>query len=118
MNETAGQSLVEILNKEHGPDRALFLLCNVESEEEIKGNMHTQQNVNGGGKGVCVFCFPSNTCRFSLFQSVNFSRTHQLESQYEQLSAAGAPDHEKLLALHVGVNEPSELYQSTGVLLM
>lgn len=54
MNETAGQSLVETLNKEHGPDRALFLLCNVESEEEIKGNMHTQQNVNGGGKGVCV----------------------------------------------------------------
>lgn len=53
MNETAGQSLVETLNKEHGPDRALFLLCNVESEEEIKGNMHTQQNVNGGGKGVC-----------------------------------------------------------------
>lgn len=115
MNETAGQSLVETLNKEHGPDRALFLLCNVESEEEIKGNMHTQQNVNGE---ACVFCFPSNTCRFSLFQSVNFSRTHQLESQYEQLSAAGAPDHEKLLALHVGVNEPSELYQSTGVLLM
>ncbi|XP_013770164.1 15-hydroxyprostaglandin dehydrogenase [NAD(+)]-like isoform X2 [Pundamilia nyererei] len=36
MNETAGQSLVETLNKEHGPDRALFLLCNVESEEEIK----------------------------------------------------------------------------------
>lgn len=52
MNETAGQSLVETLNKEHGPDRALFLLCNVESEEEIKGNMHTQQNVNGGTKGV------------------------------------------------------------------
>lgn len=47
-------SLVETLNKEHGPDRALFLLCNVESEEEIKGNMHTQQNVNGGGRGVCV----------------------------------------------------------------
>lgn len=44
MNETAGQSLVESLNKEHGPDRALFLLCNVESEEEIKGNMHTQEN--------------------------------------------------------------------------
>lgn len=39
---------------------------------------------------------------------MNFSRPHQLESQYEQLSAAGAPDHETLLAAHVGVNEPPE----------
>lgn len=55
MNEAAGQSLVETLNKEHGPDRVLFLLCNVESGEEIKGNMHTPQNVNVGAKAwMCL----------------------------------------------------------------
>lgn len=45
MNEAAGQSLVETLTKEHGLDRVMFLLCNVESEEEIKGNKQAQQCV-------------------------------------------------------------------------
>ncbi|XP_004561840.3 15-hydroxyprostaglandin dehydrogenase [NAD(+)] [Maylandia zebra] len=48
MNETAGQSLVETLNKEHGPDRALFLLCNVESEEEIKAAFQKTVETFGG----------------------------------------------------------------------
>uniref|UniRef100_I3KL42 15-hydroxyprostaglandin dehydrogenase [NAD(+)] n=1 Tax=Oreochromis niloticus TaxID=8128 RepID=I3KL42_ORENI len=48
MNEAAGQSLVETLNKEHGPDRVLFLLCNVESGEEIKAAFQKTVETFGG----------------------------------------------------------------------
>ena len=40
VNETAAESLMETLQKQHGPGRALYVNCNVESEEQIKGNTH------------------------------------------------------------------------------
>lgn len=37
VNESAGRTLVEVLGKQFGPERILFLCCDVESEEKIKG---------------------------------------------------------------------------------
>lgn len=37
VNEIAGRSLLEILEKQFGSDRVLFLSCDVESEEKLKG---------------------------------------------------------------------------------
>ncbi|KAM6907464.1 15-hydroxyprostaglandin dehydrogenase [NAD(+)] [Xenentodon cancila] len=36
VNETAGHSLEEALNKQHGSGKTLFLKCDVESDEQIK----------------------------------------------------------------------------------
>lgn len=36
VNKVEGENLVKDLNKEYGADRALFLSCNVESDEEFK----------------------------------------------------------------------------------
>uniref|UniRef100_G3N9A5 15-hydroxyprostaglandin dehydrogenase n=1 Tax=Gasterosteus aculeatus aculeatus TaxID=481459 RepID=G3N9A5_GASAC len=38
VNEAAGKSLKEVLDKQHGPERTLFLSCDVESEEQIRAN--------------------------------------------------------------------------------
>ncbi len=40
VNENVGKALKESLDKENGPDKTLFMICNVESEEQIKGNTH------------------------------------------------------------------------------
>lgn len=37
VNESAGRTLVEVLERQFGPERVLFLCCDVESEEKIKG---------------------------------------------------------------------------------
>ncbi|XP_077963178.1 15-hydroxyprostaglandin dehydrogenase [NAD(+)] isoform X1 [Gasterosteus aculeatus] len=37
VNETAGRSLKEVLDREYPPERTLFLSCDVKSEEQIKG---------------------------------------------------------------------------------
>lgn len=37
VNESAGRSLVGVLEKEFGPGRVLFLSCDVESEEKLRG---------------------------------------------------------------------------------
>lgn len=37
VNESAGRTLVEVLGKQFGPERTLFMCCDVESEEKIKG---------------------------------------------------------------------------------
>ncbi|XP_061660336.1 15-hydroxyprostaglandin dehydrogenase [NAD(+)] isoform X2 [Syngnathoides biaculeatus] len=37
VNESAGKSLMEALNKEKGQDSALFLSCDVQLEEQLKG---------------------------------------------------------------------------------
>lgn len=42
VNEAAAESLMESLNKEYGQGRALFLKCDVESEEQMKGNKHNK----------------------------------------------------------------------------
>lgn len=52
VNETEGKNLSENLNKQYGQERTLFLSCNVESEEQIKGNTKTvkldKQNMENG----------------------------------------------------------------------
>lgn len=45
VNETAGKNLLGDLRKQHGQDRTLFLSCNVESEEQIKGKTHVCSSV-------------------------------------------------------------------------
>ncbi len=46
VNENVGKALKESLDKENGPDKTLFIICNVESEEQIKGNTHPHTNEN------------------------------------------------------------------------
>ncbi|XP_054481761.1 15-hydroxyprostaglandin dehydrogenase [NAD(+)] [Anoplopoma fimbria] len=53
VNETAGKSLIEVLNKEYGPDRTLFLNCNVESEEQIKAAFRKTSETFGGIDILC-----------------------------------------------------------------
>lgn len=38
INEDAATSFMEALQKKYGPKNTLFQKCNVESEEEVKGN--------------------------------------------------------------------------------
>lgn len=45
INETAGKTLEEALNKQYGEKRSLFFKCNVQSEEQIKGKVYTKKTV-------------------------------------------------------------------------
>ena len=51
IHETAGESLTEALNQQHGAGKALFLKCDVESEEQIKGNAHLSNTRSLGNTG-------------------------------------------------------------------
>lgn len=42
INNTAGESFKEALDKEYGEENTLFIKCDVESEGQIKGNAHSQ----------------------------------------------------------------------------
>lgn len=42
INNTAGESFKEALDKEFGRENTLFLKCDVESEGQVKGNAHSQ----------------------------------------------------------------------------
>ncbi|XP_040908166.1 15-hydroxyprostaglandin dehydrogenase [NAD(+)]-like isoform X2 [Toxotes jaculatrix] len=53
VNETAAGSLMEALNKQHGQDRALFLNCNVESEEQMKAAFQKTAETFGGIDILC-----------------------------------------------------------------
>uniref|UniRef100_A0A3Q0RVQ3 15-hydroxyprostaglandin dehydrogenase [NAD(+)] n=1 Tax=Amphilophus citrinellus TaxID=61819 RepID=A0A3Q0RVQ3_AMPCI len=53
MNETIGHCLVETLTKEHGPDRAMFLFCDVESEDELKAAFQKTIETFGGIDILC-----------------------------------------------------------------
>ncbi|KAM9332196.1 15-hydroxyprostaglandin dehydrogenase [NAD(+)]-like [Pholidichthys leucotaenia] len=53
VNKTAGQNLVESLNKQYGSEQILFLPCNVESEEEIKAAFQTTVETFGGIDILC-----------------------------------------------------------------
>ncbi|TNN38194.1 15-hydroxyprostaglandin dehydrogenase [NAD(+)] [Liparis tanakae] len=48
VNETAGKSLVEVLDKLYGRERTLFLSCDVESEEQIKAAFLKAAETFGG----------------------------------------------------------------------
>ncbi|XP_049598133.1 15-hydroxyprostaglandin dehydrogenase [NAD(+)] [Syngnathus scovelli] len=53
VNPEAGKSLMEALNKEDGPDRALFLICDVRSEEQLKAAFKMAADTFGGIDIVC-----------------------------------------------------------------
>uniref|UniRef100_A0A3B4ZF62 15-hydroxyprostaglandin dehydrogenase [NAD(+)] n=1 Tax=Stegastes partitus TaxID=144197 RepID=A0A3B4ZF62_9TELE len=53
VNKTAGESLMEELNKQYGADRTLFLSCNVESEEQIKAAFQKTAETFGGIDILC-----------------------------------------------------------------
>lgn len=41
VNDAAGRTLKEALNKQYGQEKTLFFKCDVESEEQVKGSIHT-----------------------------------------------------------------------------
>lgn len=53
VNETAGKSLIEALNKQYGQERTLFLNCNVESEKQVKAAFQTTAETFGGIDILC-----------------------------------------------------------------
>ncbi|CAI5642876.1 unnamed protein product [Oreochromis niloticus] len=53
INETAGKTLKEALNKQHGEERSLFFECNVESEEQIKAAFQSTVDTFRGIDIVC-----------------------------------------------------------------
>lgn len=48
VNNTAGESFKEALDKEYGQENTLFFKCDVESEGQIKGNAHSQSQMQMG----------------------------------------------------------------------
>ncbi|KAM6911679.1 15-hydroxyprostaglandin dehydrogenase [NAD(+)] [Lycodopsis pacificus] len=53
VNEAAGKSLVEVLEKQYGQERTLFLNCDVESEEQIKAAFQKTADTFGGIDILC-----------------------------------------------------------------
>uniref|UniRef100_A0A668UZ65 15-hydroxyprostaglandin dehydrogenase [NAD(+)] n=1 Tax=Oreochromis aureus TaxID=47969 RepID=A0A668UZ65_OREAU len=53
INETAGKTLKEALNKQYGEERSLFFECNVESEEQIKAAFQSTVDTFRGIDIVC-----------------------------------------------------------------
>ncbi|XP_039888277.1 15-hydroxyprostaglandin dehydrogenase [NAD(+)]-like isoform X2 [Simochromis diagramma] len=53
INETAGKTLKEALNKQYGEKRSLFFKCNVQSEEQIKAAFQSTVDTFGGIDIVC-----------------------------------------------------------------
>ncbi|XP_040908168.1 15-hydroxyprostaglandin dehydrogenase [NAD(+)]-like [Toxotes jaculatrix] len=53
VNETAGKSLKEALDKQYGQERTLFLNCDVESEEQIKAALKKTVETFGGIDILC-----------------------------------------------------------------
>ncbi|XP_061660335.1 15-hydroxyprostaglandin dehydrogenase [NAD(+)] isoform X1 [Syngnathoides biaculeatus] len=53
VNESAGKSLMEALNKEKGQDSALFLSCDVQLEEQLKAAFKTTADTFGGIDILC-----------------------------------------------------------------
>ncbi|XP_023147058.1 15-hydroxyprostaglandin dehydrogenase [NAD(+)]-like [Amphiprion ocellaris] len=53
VNKTAGERLMEELNKQYGAEKTLFLSCNVESEEQIKAAFQKTAETFGGIDILC-----------------------------------------------------------------
>ncbi|KAM9728808.1 15-hydroxyprostaglandin dehydrogenase [NAD(+)]-like [Menidia menidia] len=53
VNEIAGKNLTETLNQQHGTGKALFLKCDVQSEQEIKDTFQKTVETFGGIDIVC-----------------------------------------------------------------
>ncbi|XP_070773582.1 15-hydroxyprostaglandin dehydrogenase [NAD(+)]-like [Enoplosus armatus] len=53
VNETEGNNFMETLEKEYGREKTLFLVCNVESEEQIKAAFQKTTETFGGIDILC-----------------------------------------------------------------
>lgn len=53
VNETAGKNLMEALEKQYGQERTLFLICDVESEEQLKAAFQKTAETFGGIDILC-----------------------------------------------------------------
>ncbi|XP_071377067.1 15-hydroxyprostaglandin dehydrogenase [NAD(+)]-like [Centroberyx affinis] len=53
VNETEGKSLKEAFDKQYGPDKTLFLKCNVESEEQFKAALQKTVQTFGRPDIMC-----------------------------------------------------------------
>ncbi|KAK2828063.1 hypothetical protein Q5P01_019097 [Channa striata] len=53
VNDAAGKAVVEDVTKQYGEDKALFLRCNVESEEQIKAAFQKTVDTFGGIDILC-----------------------------------------------------------------
>ncbi|KAK2828062.1 hypothetical protein Q5P01_019096 [Channa striata] len=71
MNEAAGKSLQEALSKQYGQDRTLFLICNVESEEQMKAAFQKTVETFGGIDILCNNAGMLNESEWEKTVSVN-----------------------------------------------
>ncbi|XP_068187701.1 15-hydroxyprostaglandin dehydrogenase [NAD(+)]-like [Antennarius striatus] len=53
VNETAAKSLMEVLAKQFGPERVLFVRCDVESEEQFRDSLQKTVDTFGGIDIMC-----------------------------------------------------------------
>ncbi|XP_070839375.1 15-hydroxyprostaglandin dehydrogenase [NAD(+)]-like isoform X1 [Chaetodon trifascialis] len=53
VNETAGKDFMEALEKQYGQERTLFMICNVESEEQLKAAFQKTAETFGGIDILC-----------------------------------------------------------------
>uniref|UniRef100_A0AAQ4PAH9 15-hydroxyprostaglandin dehydrogenase [NAD(+)] n=2 Tax=Gasterosteus aculeatus aculeatus TaxID=481459 RepID=A0AAQ4PAH9_GASAC len=71
VNEAAGKSLKEVLDKQHGPERTLFLSCDVESEEQIRAAFQRTAGALGAVDIVCNNAGVLNEAEWEKTISVN-----------------------------------------------
>ncbi|XP_035522442.1 15-hydroxyprostaglandin dehydrogenase [NAD(+)]-like [Morone saxatilis] len=72
VNETAGKSLMEVLEKQYGRERTLFLNCDVESEEQIKAALKKTTERFGGIDILCNNAGIMNEGMWEKTISINF----------------------------------------------
>ncbi|XP_068587693.1 15-hydroxyprostaglandin dehydrogenase [NAD(+)]-like isoform X1 [Cebidichthys violaceus] len=71
VNETAGKSLKEALDKQYGPQRTLFLNCDVESEEQVKAAFQEAVAAFGGIDVLCNNAGILNEAQWEKTVSIN-----------------------------------------------
>ncbi|XP_061558663.1 15-hydroxyprostaglandin dehydrogenase [NAD(+)] [Phycodurus eques] len=71
VNESAGKSLMEALNKEDGQERTLFLSCDVQSEEQLKAAFKTTVDTFGGIDILCNNAGILNECDWERTVAIN-----------------------------------------------
>ncbi|XP_054612088.1 15-hydroxyprostaglandin dehydrogenase [NAD(+)]-like [Dunckerocampus dactyliophorus] len=70
--ESAGKNLMEVLNKEDGQDRALFLSCDVQSEGQLKAAFQKTVKTYGGMDILCNNAGILNEKDFEKTVAINF----------------------------------------------
>lgn len=54
VNDAAGRTLKEALDKQYGQEKTLFFKCDVESEEQVKGSVRTNTRSEEESRHVCI----------------------------------------------------------------